>query len=394
VNSTHYDVIIIGAGAAGLMTAITAGERGKKVLVLEAADKVGKKILISGGGRCNFTNLNAGPANYISNNPHFFKSALSRYTPNDFIALVEKHGIKYHEKKLGQLFCDNRASDIVNMLLKECEDHKVEIKTDCEVTQISKTENTFELKTFHGPFTSQSLVIATGGLSIPKMGATAFGYQIAKQFGINVLPTDAALVPFLLEPKDLEPLSDIPGISADAIVKTGKTTFRENILVTHKGLSGPAILQISNYWKAGAEVEIDLLPGKNLAELIEGWRKNFPSEMLLNLLNPYFTKSFVRNRIEKTVGNKRISEYSKADIQKLINVFKHWKLIPSGTEGYATAEVTRGGVDTDEISSQTFESKKVKGLFFVGEVLDVTGWLGGYNFQWAWSSGFCAGQAV
>jgi predicted Rossmann fold flavoprotein len=226
------------------------------------------------------------------------------------------------------------------------------------------------------------------------MGASAFGYQIAKQFGINVLPTDAALVPFLLEPKDLEPLSDIPGISADAIVKTGKTTFRENILVTHKGLSGPAILQISNYWKEGAVVEIDLLPGKNLADLIEGWRKNFPSEMLLNLLNPYFTKSFVRNRIEKTVGNKRISEYSKVEIQKLIEVFQHWKIIPSGTEGYTIAEVTRGGVDTNEISSQTFESKKVKGLFFVGEVLDVTGWLGGYNFQWAWSSGFCAGQAV
>ena len=394
MSSTHYDVIIIGAGAAGLMTAITAGERGKKVLVLEAADKVGKKILISGGGRCNFTNLGASPANYISNNPHFCKSALSRYVPQDFIALVEKHGIKYHEKKLGQLFCDNRATDIVNMLLKECEDNRVEIKTDCEVTNISKTENGFELKTFHGPFTCHSLVIATGGLSIPKMGASAFGYQIAKQFGINVLPTEAALVPFLLDPKDLEPLSDIPGISADAVVKTGKTTFRENILVTHKGLSGPAILQISNYWKEGQPVEINLFPGGNLETQIEGWRKNFPSEMLLSLLNPYFTKSFVRNRIEKTVGNKRISEYSKVEIQKLIDVFQHWKLIPSGTEGYTTAEVTRGGVDTNEISSQTFESKKVKGLFFVGEVLDVTGWLGGYNFQWAWSSGFCAGQAV
>lgn len=388
-----YDIIIAGAGASGLMCAIEAGKRGKSVLVLEKSEKAGKKILISGGGRCNFTNLNINPDNYISENPHFCKSALNRYTQNDFISLVEDYNIRYYEKTLGQLFCSGSSNEIINMLLTECGKYNVNIKCGCTINSISK-ENNFTFLTDRGSFEADSLVIAAGGISIPKMGATAFGYDIARQFGLNIIQPKPALVGLTLSEKDLEVLGNLSGVSVNAIVSCSGRSFSESILFTHTGLSGPAILQISNYWNNGNEIEIDLLPDVNLISEFQVWRINNPKTELKNLLGTLIPKRLALQLTEHYIINKPVIQYSEKEITAINNSLHKWKIIPSGTEGFDKAEVTKGGVDTDELSSKTFESKKVKGLYFIGEVIDVTGWLGGYNFQWAWSSGYCAGQFV
>lgn len=387
------DVIIIGAGAAGLMCAISAGNRGRKVLVLDHANKVGKKILMSGGGRCNFTNLDISAANYLSHNPHFCKSALSRYTQWDFIALVEKHNITYHEKKLGQLFCNNKSKDILNMLLAECAEAQAAIKTNCIVNKIAKTTTGFKLATTQGNWQCQSLVIATGGLSIPKMGATGFGYDVAKQFAIKVLPTNAALVPFTLIETMKQSLAMLAGTSLDVIVTCNKQSFRENILFTHRGLSGPAILQISSYWNQADAITINLLPQID----IFAYLSTQPAKKINTVLNKFFSKKLTKILCElwfADFSDKTIAEISQPNLQKIAQQLQQWQFKPNGTEGYRTAEVTKGGVDTSEVSSKTFASKKVNDLYFIGEVLDVCGHLGGYNFQWAWSSGWATGEFV
>ncbi len=388
LKTTYYDTIIIGAGAAGLMCAIEAGKRGRKILVLENAEKIGKKILISGGGRCNFTNLAVKPENFISSNPHFCKSALARYTPQDFISLVEKHGIKYHEKKLGQLFCDGSAKEIVQMLQNECDDVGVEIKVNCTVSEILKNDK-FTVKTNIGEFTSESLVIATGGISIPQMGATDFGYKTAKQFGIKLTKTVPGLVPFTLNEKLY---SELSGLSIDSIVSCNDVRFRENILFTHKGLSGPAILQISNYWNEGDEITIDMLPGIDIGSLIAEHKPN--KTELVNVLAKIYPKRFAETWCELNFATKPVNRINDKEIDRIIYLLHNWVIVPKGTEGFGKAEVTKGGVDTDELSSKTMGAKKVPGLYFIGEVVDVTGWLGGYNFQWAWASGFAAGKYV
>lgn len=389
-----FNTIIIGAGAAGLMCAIEAGKRGRKVLVLEHAEKIGKKILISGGGRCNFTNLDVKPENFISNNPHFCKSALTRYTPQDFISLVEKHSINYHEKKLGQLFCDGSAKEIVQMLQNECDDAGVEIKVNCTIDKIeqinnSASETSFRITSNIGEFIAESLVIATGGISIPQMGATDLGYKIAKQFGLKLTKTVPALVPFTLNEKSY---SDLSGLSIDSIVSCNNISFRENILFTHKGLSGPAILQISSYWNGGDTVNIDLLPETDLPSVLNEHKPN--KTELVNVLSKFFPKRFAEKWCELNFPTKPVNKLSDKEIEMIEIMLHCWKLVPKGTEGFGKAEVTKGGVDTNELSSKTMESKKVPGLYFIGEVVDVTGWLGGYNFQWAWSSGFAAGEFV
>jgi len=387
-----FDIIIIGAGAAGLMCAIEAGKRGRSVLVIEHAEKIGKKILISGGGRCNFTNINTSPQNFISKNPHFCKSALARYTPGNFISLVEKHKINYHEKKLGQLFCDNSANDIINMLQSECDNYGVKIIVNCNVAKVTK-DNAFRIETNQGEFSSDSLVIATGGISIPQMGATDFGYKTAKQFGLKLTDIKPGLVP--LSFKNLKAgwkFSELSGISVDSIVSCNNISFRENILFTHKGLSGPAILQISNYWNRGDSITINLLPDRNFGEILI---KNKSSRIMLdNFLSGHLPKRFSGKFCEMYFPAKQLYKLNETVFPVIAQKLHKWELRPNGTEGYAKAEVTCGGIDTDEISSKTMECKKVKGLYFIGEALDVTGWLGGYNFQWAWASGFAAGQYV
>ncbi len=373
------------------MCAIEAGKHGRKVLVIEHAEKVGKKILISGGGRCNFTNIYTKPENFISNNPHFCKSALARYTPQDFTSLVEKHKIKYHEKKLGQLFCDGSAKEIVNMLLNECKDAGVEILVNCKVTKIRKNEK-FTVQTDLGEYSSDSLVIATGGISIPKMGATDFGYKIAEQFGLKLTEIKPGLVPLTWNKHDLKLFADLSGVSINSIVSYKRISFRENILFTHKGLSGPAILQISSYWKKGEPVVINLLPEINIADVLND---NSSSRMLLdNFLSLYLPKRFSEKWCKINFQPKPINQLNNKEIAFISGKLHKWQIIPSYTEGYEKAEVTCGGVDTDELSSKTMECKKIKGLYFIGEAVDVTGWLGGYNFQWAWASGFAAGQFV
>ncbi|WP_075186334.1 NAD(P)/FAD-dependent oxidoreductase [Teredinibacter haidensis] len=390
----QYDVIIIGAGAAGLMCAATAGKRGRTVLLLDHANKPGKKILMSGGGRCNFTNMDISPENYLSQNPHFCKSALSRYTQWHFIELVNEHNIAYHDKGEGQLFCDNKASDILNMLLSECEQAGVTIQTHCDIVNVQKKENHFFIESSRGEFGCASLVVAAGGLSIPTMGATGFGFQIAEQFGLETLERTASLVPFTLSGHWQELSAALSGVSVRAKVESSQTSFTDELLFTHRGLSGPVVLQISNYWNLGESICLDFLPGESLSGLIIEWKKNSGKQELKTLLSKYLPKRFVQSWLEQKVGNKPVAEFSNEEIEQLHQHFHQWRITPSGTEGYRTAEVTRGGVDTDEISSKTFESKKVKGLYFIGEVLDVTGWLGGYNFQWAWASGWCAGEVV
>lgn len=381
----NFDVIIIGGGAAGLFCAIEAGKRGSKTLVIEHNSQVGRKILISGGGRCNFTNRNVSATNFISRNPHFCKSALARYTPNDFVELVKKHKIEFYEKKLGQLFCRESSRQIVEMLLYECEKAKVEIRVNCSVNNVYKN-NLFKVKTNQGVFESKKLVIATGGLSFPKIGATDFGYQIARQFGLKIVETRPSLVPLVF---DKQNFSKLAGVSIDSIVSSGKTSFRENILFTHKGLSGPAILQISNYWDKNKPVSIDLLPETDALELLENNQKS--QQNLDNFLGKYLPNRFADSYLQ---NNKPLNQISKKELQRIAESLNNWQIAFSETEGYHKAEVTLGGVETNELSSQTMESKQVKGLYFIGEVVDVTGWLGGYNFQWAWSSAFVAGQSV
>ena len=391
------DVIIIGAGAAGLMCAISAGQRGKSVTVLDHANKVGKKILMSGGGRCNFTNYYTEPTNFLSRNEHFCKSALSRYTQWDFIALVEKHKIPYHEKKLGQLFCDNKAKDIVNMLLDECSEVGSEVRTHCSVDKVEKSGEGFLLTTSQGKWQCRSLVIATGGLSIPTMGATGFGYDLAKQFGLTVLPTTAALVPFTLTPSLLEQFEGLSGTSADAVVSCNGQSFRENILFTHRGLSGPGVLQISSYWAPGDTVSIDLFPEMDLFDHLKSAQTEKPKSHINTILAETLTKKLADRLTElwfSEFKDRPLAELSNDALQQVAKQCQSWQLKPTGTEGYRTAEVTIGGIDTDEVSSKTFEAKKVSGLYFIGEVLDVTGHLGGFNFQWAWASGHACGQAL
>lgn len=388
-----YDVIVLGAGAAGLMCAIEAGKRSRRVLIIERSNKPGKKILMSGGGRCNFTNLNIKPERYISHNPHFCKSALSRYTQWDFIDWVKRHKIAFHEKKLGQLFCDHQSRDILNMLLKECEQHKVCIQLNESVEKIESKNNAFEIDTTTGKYVCDSLVIATGGLSIPTLGSSGFGYEVAKQFGLPVYPTRAGLVPFVLMPQDRERFSPLSGISNIAKVKSAKRSFDENILITHKGLSGPAILQISNYWKDGESLTIDLAPDHEMADFLKTAQLRQPNVQLKTALGQHFSKRLI-SAFLGSEEERSLRSLSHRECEKIAKQFHEWEIHPAGTEGYRTAEVTLGGVDCDALSSKTMEANSVKGLYFIGEVIDVTGWLGGYNFQWAWSSGWAAGQVV
>jgi len=385
----EWDVIVIGAGAAGLFCAIEAGKRGRKVLVIEHADRVGKKIAISGGGRCNFTNVHTSPENFISTNPHFCKSALARFTPADFVSLVEKHGIKYHEKKLGQLFCDGSSAAIIDMLLKESAAAGVEILYGCEVLKVGK-DNLFSTQTNHGNFASSSLVIATGGLSIAPLGATDLGYRIARQFSLRIEETKPGLVPLTLSPDVQRRLIKISGVSLDAMVSCSGKSFRENILVTHRGLSGPAILQISSYWKPGVQIELNLLPDQNILDILKQHQSS--GVELANLLSRYMPKRFSQAWCELFALTKPLRQYEPSELDDIAQKIHHLHIRPSGTEGFKKAEVTAGGVATSELSSKTMEARRVPGLYFIGEVVDVTGHLGGYNFQWAWASGFAAGQ--
>ncbi|NGP53504.1 NAD(P)/FAD-dependent oxidoreductase [Thioalkalivibrio sp. XN8] len=388
---TGVDVAIIGAGAAGLMCAIAAGARGRSVRVLDHANKVGKKILMSGGGRCNFTNIHSTPGNFLSANPHFAKSALSRYTPADFVALVEKHAISYHEKKLGQLFCDRSSKDIVRMLLAECAAVGAAVLTHAP-TRIAQLGPPHRLETPQGPLLAESLVIATGGYSIPSLGATGFGIDFARELGLAIQPTRAALVPVTLAPRLLARLDGLSGVSVETVTRAGGAAFRENILFTHRGLSGPAILQASSYWLPGQPLEIDLFPGADLAERLRAGRRGRPRVELKTLLAETLPKSMAQRWCEHWTGNKPLADLSDADIERAASACQPWTVYPAGTEGYRTAEVTIGGVDTGALSSKTMECRDHPGVYFIGEVVDVTGHLGGHNFQWAWASGHAAGQ--
>jgi predicted Rossmann fold flavoprotein len=385
------DVVVIGGGAAGLFCAFHAGRRGRATIVLERAAAVGNKIAISGGGHCNFTNVHAGPAHFICGNPHFHKSALARFSPQDFIALVEKHGIRYHEKKLGQLFCDGSARQIIRMLLAECAAARVDIRTDCLVSAVEK-KDLFLIATDQGSWECESLVIATGGLSLPRIGATGSGYRLAKQFGLKVVPTRPALVPLTLTEHDRAVLSPLSGIALNALVSLHEQKFRENILVTHRGLSGPAILQISSFWNPAETILIDLLPDMDAAEWLGRERKS--SKQITTLLSRHWPRRFAEAWARIHGKPKPLRYYSDKELRAIVEGLHQWQLTPCGTEGYDKAEVTAGGVDTDELSSQTMGVSSVPGLHFIGEVVDVTGHLGGFNFQWAWASGFAAGQAV
>ncbi|HLJ49500.1 MAG TPA: NAD(P)/FAD-dependent oxidoreductase [Bryobacteraceae bacterium] len=378
-----FDVIILGAGAAGLMCAIEAGKRGRRVAVLERADRIGKKILISGGGRCNFTNLHCRPENFISSNPHFVKSALARYTPADFIALVERHRIRYHEKTLGQLFCDGSASEITRLLEEECRTAGVQIFTRTQVQEVRRPER-FVVQTPEAEFESEALVVATGGLSIPKMGATGFGYELARQFGVAIRECRPALVPLTFNPDDCSQYCDLAGVSSDVIASFAKQHFREKMLITHRGLSGPAILQISSYWRPGDPIAIDLAPGIEITTRVRDLKS---ARTAIRTALPH---RFADRWLELHVPPR----WNALSITALERLVHHWEVTPSGTEGYDKAEVTAGGIDTSELSAKNLESRRVPGLFFIGEVVDVTGHLGGFNFQWAWASGFCAGRSV
>ncbi|MDH3615714.1 MAG: NAD(P)/FAD-dependent oxidoreductase [Gammaproteobacteria bacterium] len=391
---TSVDVIIVGGGAAGLMCAITAGNRGRRVIVLEGSNKIGKKILMSGGGRCNFTNIHCGPSRFVSANPRFCISALRRYTQWDFIAMVDKHGIAYHEKTAGQLFCDKSSKDIVAMLLKECENAGAQIQTHCEIGVVS-VDDRYRVTTSKGDFDSESLVVASGGLSIPKMGASGFGYQLARQFGHAVIDTRAGLVPFTFTGAMHDLAGRLSGVSTTATVSTNDISFTEDILFTHRGLSGPAILQLSSYWLPGDDIRIDLLPGKDAAELLLRAKQAQSKSLLRTVLVTALPRALVSELQElfwPEIAETPLAEIADDTLARIANNLKHWTLKPAATEGYRTAEVTLGGVDTTELSSKTMESMHQPGLYFIGEVVDVTGHLGGFNFQWAWSSGWAAGQ--
>ncbi|MEQ8288369.1 MAG: NAD(P)/FAD-dependent oxidoreductase [Gammaproteobacteria bacterium] len=396
----QYDVIIIGGGAAGLLCAITAGNRSRRVLVIEGSNKIGKKILMSGGGRCNFTNLNITPENYLSRNPHFCKSALSRYTQWNFIQLVEKHGIDYQEKKHGQLFCKGSSKEILAMLQEECDRVGVTILTECQVNNTIKSETEeqqYQIKTNKGTFRAESLVIASGGLSIPKMGASGFGYKIAEQFGINIIPISPALVPFTLTDKLKDKCKQLSGISHTVSITSTRQSFIEDMLFTHRGLSGPAVLQVSSYWQPGEAIEINFFPGQDLYQFLLENKNSHPKILLRSCLGQFMVKKLVillEELFWLHVADKPLSEISNNDLKDIASNLQHWQFKPSGTEGYRTAEVTMGGVDTNALSSRTMESNVHRGLYFIGEVVDVTGHLGGFNFQWAWSSGYAAGLVV
>lgn len=388
------DVLVLGGGAAGLMCAATAGYRGRRVTVLEGSNRCGKKILMSGGGRCNFTNTGTSPANFLSRNPHFCKSALARYRPADFIGLVERHGVAYHEKELGQLFCDESSKQIVKLLLDECEWAGVRVLTGAGVGSVRHDGDRFEVATAHGRFRAPKLVVATGGLSIPSLGASGIGYAIARQFGHTIVETRAGLVPFTLSGKPLEQYAELAGVALPVAVRAGGSEFRNALLFTHRGLSGPAILQISSYWQLGQPIEIDLLPGRDAgAELIALQQQGHKAE-LKTVLSEWLPKRLAQLLCSAFFVTKPVNQYKHAELKDIGFALRHWRITPNGTEGYRTAEVTLGGVDTDGVSSASFESKHRPGLYFIGEVLDVTGWLGGYNFQWAWASGHACGSAV
>lgn len=390
----QYDAVIIGAGAAGLFCAAQLGQGGKSVLVLDNGKKIGRKILMSGGGFCNFTNLDVTPAHYLSQNRHFVKSALSRYTNWDFISLVATYGIAYHEKELGQLFCDESSQQIVDLLQAECEKGKVEILLRQAVVSVEKFADFFQIQTACEHFQTTHLIIASGGLSMPALGASPFGYKIAEQFDIPVIPPRASLVPFTWKESD-KSFAALSGISLPISASTARKSFSNQMLFTHRGLSGPAILQISNYWESGETVEIDLLPNDSIVEILQELRQSSPKLQLKTVLSRYLPKKLVELWIEqKMLNDQVIAQLSKTDLQFIEQFIHHWQFLPNGTEGYRTAEVTMGGVDTNFISSKTMEAKNVQGLYFIGEVLDVTGWLGGYNFQWAWSSAFACAESI
>ena len=406
---THTDVLILGAGAAGLFCAIHAARRGRRTLVLDHADKPGKKILISGGGRANFTNLNASPENYLSANPHFARSALARYTPQDFLALVDAHRIPWHEKHLGQLFCDRSAQDLLNLLLRECAQANAHIQLSTRILSVAQTGSEFTVQTSSGTITTASLVIATGGLSIPKLGATSFGYDLARQFGLAIIEPRPALVPFLLSPEDQARWCDLTGLSTDVIASTASQpraqksrnrpsapapSFREKMLLTHRGLSGPAILQISSYWQPGEPIQLDLAPGAHITAPLSAADSRRDTAALASVLRAHLPARLAERWLELHNPDSAHRNLSNAILSDFEQNLHAWTLIPAGTEGFAKAEVTAGGVSTAELESRTMQSTRIPGLFFIGEVVDVTGWLGGYNFQWAWASGFSAGQAA
>ena len=388
---THQDVIIIGAGAAGLFCAIQAGKRGRSTLILERTATAAKKVALSGGGRCNFTNLHAGPDHFICRNPHFVKAALARFTPRDFADLLTEHGIGYHEKTAGQLFCDDSAHAITQMLRKECAAAKVNILFGCDIGAIRKEER-FLINTNRGSFESHSLVIATGGLSYPQIGATDFGYRIAEQFGLRIEPTRPALVPLVLSKEEQAFFDQLSGIAVEAAVQLDKWKFRDSLLFTHRGLSGPAILQISSYWNPGETIAIDLAPGQDVSGFFSRPRNS--NRELKTLLSRYWPERFAKLWTDRYAASKPIRQYSNKELRAIEERIHAWKITPVGTEGFRKAEVTAGGVATDELSSKTMQARNTPGLFFIGEVMDVTGQLGGFNFQWAWASAFAAGQAV
>ena len=392
--NNEYDVIVIGAGAAGLMCSFEAGKRGKKVCLIEHSSKIAEKIRISGGGRCNFTNLFSTDSNFISENIHFCKSAFAKYTQDDFINLVKKHNIEFYEKKLGQLFCYKSAKDIIDMLVSECNKYKVEIYIDTKIKNLKKNENSYVVQTDKGLITSPSIVVATGGLSIPKIGATDFGYKIAEKFDLKVTNLAPALVPLIFEKDVLDFCKSLAGVSLDASIQINKTVFKEGLIFTHRGLSGPSILQISSYWDKGCPIKINLLPDKNIEVILKKKRVASPKQLISTILSEYLPNKLSLAICDQLKINKQVGDTSNQNLSKVANFVNDRTVIPSGTEGYKTAEVTLGGIDTKEISSSTMECKKHPGLYFIGEVLDVTGHLGGHNFQWAWSSGYVAGQNV
>jgi predicted Rossmann fold flavoprotein len=387
-----YDVIIIGAGAAGLMSAIEAGKRGRKVLLVDHSKKIGEKIRISGGGRCNFTNVNTHPSKFISKNPKFIISALNQYTQNDFIKLIKKHNIKFHEKKLGQLFCDESAQQIIDMLLLECQIANVVLKKEIVITNIDKQNGQYFIAVNSDKYFCDSLIIATGGLSVPKIGASKFGYEIAKKFNLNIIEPLPALVPLTFSERILSICKELSGLSLEALISFNKTVFEEGMLFTHRGLSGPSILQISSYWKLGSDIKINLLPKQDVFKLLKNKKILNPTQNINFLISEILPKRLANIICKENNAKGNICELSNKLLKQLSDSINTWSITPTGSEGYRTAEVTLGGVDTDEISSKTMMSLKNPGLFFIGEVVDVTGHLGGYNFQWAWSSGFVAGQ--
>ena len=393
-QAIHCDVLVIGAGAAGLMCALTAGQRGRNVQVVDHANKPGKKILMSGGGRCNFTNTGTTAGNFISANPHFCKSALARYAPADFIDMVERHRVAYHEKELGQLFCDVSSKQIVRMLLDECAAAGVQVRTDCGVERIERGADGFRVQTTQGVFLCASLVIASGGLSIPSMGASGFGYEVARQFGHEVLPTRAGLVPLTLSGKHQERFADLSGVALSVEARCNGQSFRNFMLLTHRGVSGPAILQISSYWQPGDDLRLDLLPNHDASDWLHAMKRERGASELRTVLAEVMPKRMAQRLCEHWLPDRPVRQLDEPQLKQAAALLADFPLVASCTEGYRTAEVTLGGVDTRKVSSSTMESQLVPGLYFVGEVLDVTGWLGGYNFQWAWASGHAAGQAA